>query len=542
MNTAEALARLSVEEKAAQMIMIDLPGLELSDGDRAHLAGHAWSGVILFAKNVSTREQVVRLVEAIHEAASEPALIAVDQEGGLVDRLRFPEMSLSPGAMSLGATGDPEATRRAHRIMGRELRDLGIAVDFAPCLDVNVNPDNPIIGVRSFGEDPEQVAEHGRAAIRGLRDGGVAPTAKHFPGHGDTSLDSHIALPTLAHDRERLDRVELRPFRAAVEERVEAIMTAHVTFPALDPTEGLPATLSAPVLTGLLREEMGYEGVIVTDSLAMRALADHWGFAEATVRSVEAGADLVLALGPFDQQLESWRGLVTAVLQGRVPEARLDESLRRLWALRDRFSGQPSAEPTWDVAAHQAEMREIAARGVTVLVNRDGLLPLHLGPDEELLVLAPDLLPLSPLGEVSVRAPLAPLLARHHGRVEEASFHLSAAGPPVAEVARRAASASVVVLALYARDRLPDSQRELALAVLEANPRTILVSLSSPYLLRDLPEAGACVLGYNYGEFTLEAVADVLMGRRPATGRLPVSVPGLFPAGHGLDPTASLHR
>jgi len=363
----------------------------------------------------------------------------------------------------------------------------------------------------------------------------VAPTAKHFPGHGDTCLDSHLALPTLAHDRERLARVELLPFRAAVEEGVEAIMTAHVTFPALDPTDGLPATLSAPVLTGLLRQEMGYEGVIVTDSLAMRALADRWGFAEATVLSIQAGADLVLALGPFSQQLEALRGLVDAVQQGRLPEARLDESLRRLADLRRRFQGRPSPHPTWDVASHQSEMREIASRGVTVLLNREGLLPLRLEPSEELLVLAPDLLPLSPLGEVSVRAPLAPLLSRFHPRVTEHAFHLSVVGPPVREVARRASEASAVVLALYARDRLPDAQRELAQAVLEANPRTVLVSLSSPYILSDLPAAGACVLGYNYGDFTLEAISEILMGRRGASGRLPVTVPGLFPAGHGID-------
>lgn len=535
MSSIPSLDRLSLEEKAAQMIQIDLPGHTLSDRDREHLSRHAWNGVILFAKNVESRPQVAALIEEIHGACAHTPLLAVDQEGGLVDRMRFPEMSLSPGAMSLGAAGDPELTYRAHRLMGEELRDLGIHVDYAPCLDVNVNPDNPIIGVRSFGEDPEAVAEHGRAAIRGLRDGGVAPTAKHFPGHGDTELDSHIALPTLAHPRERLESVELKPFRAAVEERVEAIMTAHVTFPALDATEGLPATLSGPVLTGLLRQEMGYDGIIVTDSLAMRALADHWGFAESTVLSVLAGADLVLALGPFEQQLESLEGLIRAVREGRIPEARLDESVRRILALKQRFHGRPSAEPRWDVVTHQEEMREIAARGITVLTNRDALLPLRLQPEETILVLAPDLLPLSPLGEVSARAPLAPLLERHHPQVQELSFHLSGGGPPVSEVARRAAEASVVVLALYARDRLPDAQRDIARAVLQANPRTVVVSLSSPYILRDLPDAGACVLGYNYGAFTLEALADVLMGRRAAPGRLPVSVPGLYERGHGLD-------
>lgn len=520
---------LRLEAKAAQMCMIDIPGHEMTPEVRAHLGGHAWNGVILFAKNVDRRGQVVALVNAIHEASEIAPLISVDQEGGLVDRFRFEEMSLSPGCMNLGAGGEPEATFRAHRIMGRELRDLGIHVDFAPDLDVNVNADNPIIGVRSFGEDPALVAEHGRAAIRGLREGGVAPTAKHFPGHGDTAMDSHIGLPSLPHSRERLEAVELLPFRAAVEEGVEAIMTAHVTFPALDPREGLPATLSRPVLTGLLREEMGYDGLIVTDSMAMKAVADNFGLEEAAVQSVEAGADLILALGPFPDQVRTVQALVEAVRSGRLAESRLDESLRRIFELKRRHAQLPSEVPTWDVEAHKSEMAAVAARGVTLVVNRDGMLPLK--ADERVLVLAPDLLPVSPLGEVSVRAPLAPYLGAN---VEERSFHLSGGGPPVSDLARRAAEADAVVLALYARDRLPDAQRELARAVLEANPRTVLVSLSSPYILRDLPDVPACLLGYNYGAFTLAALADVLRGRRSPTGRLPVSIPGLFAAGHGL--------
>ncbi|MEW6281858.1 MAG: beta-N-acetylhexosaminidase, partial [Candidatus Eremiobacterota bacterium] len=394
------LSSLTLEQKAAQLLMIDIPDTAMTEDTRRHLSETAWNGVILFAKNVQSRQQVVELVEAIHEASPIRPWISVDQEGGLVDRFRFPEMSLSPGLMALGAAGDPELTCQAHRIMGDELADLGIGIDFAPCLDVNVNPQNPIIGARSFGEDPERVARLGQAAIRGLRDGGVASCAKHFPGHGDTSLDSHMALPVVPHDRARLEQVELKPFQAAVDAGVEAIMTAHIVFPAFDPTPGLPATLSHPILTGLLREKMGYDGVIVTDSLSMKAIADHYGMGEAAVRSVEAGADLVLALGTLEDQKQAFQALLAAVRQGRLSEARLDRSLQRLFALKRKFPGRASRRHTFDAQAHQELMGRIAAASIT-LVKNDGVLPLSTG---NILVLSPDLLPLTPLGEVSATA------------------------------------------------------------------------------------------------------------------------------------------
>ncbi len=520
------IASLSLEQKVAQLIHVDVPGLELDAETIAHLEQHAFHGVILFAHNVLDREQVVRLVDKIHDTLAIVPWISIDQEGGLVDRVRFPEMSLSPGLMALGATDDPARVEAAHRIMGRELADLGVHIDFAPCLDVNVNPHNPIIGARSLGENPERVGELGRAAIRGLRQGGVAACAKHFPGHGDTSMDSHMALPTVAHPRERLEQVELAPFRAAVAEEVEAMMTAHIVFPAYD---SLPATLSKTILTDLLRKEMGYQGVIVTDSLSMKAIADHYGMGEATVRSVEAGADLVLALGPIADQRAAFQALLEAARSGRISEGRLDESLERLFALKRRFHNRPNLKPGFDQVAHAREMREIAAAGVTVVRNED-LLPLRPG---KVLVLTPDLLPLTPLGEMATSTSLATFMHAHQGEVMDQKFHFSGiSGPAHHEVVARAAEADTVVLALYARNRLSDPQRELAEAVLAANPRTVLVSLSSPYLLLDLPQAQACVLGYNYTPLTLEAVAEVLLGKRSATGRLPVALPGLYPAGH----------
>lgn len=514
------IASLSLEQKVAQLIHVDVPSLELDEGTRRHLGEHAFHGVILFAQNVKDRPQVVRLIESIHGALPIPPWISIDQEGGLVDRIRFPEMSLSPGLMALGASGDPARVEAAHRIMGRELSDLGVHIDFAPCLDVNNNPHNPIIGARSLGEDPAAVARLGRAAIRGLRAGGVASCAKHFPGHGDTSMDSHMALPTVDHPVERLQAVELAPFRAAVEEGVESIMTAHIVFPAYDSE---PATLSKRILTGLLREEMGYRGIIVTDGLNMKAIADHYGMGEAAVRSVEAGADLILALGPIADQKAAFQALLEAARSGRISEARIDESLERLFAAKRKFAARPRLEPSFDSSAHRAEMRELAAAGVTIARDREGLLPLRAG---KVLVLTPDLLPVTPLGEMASSQSLAAFMGGHEGEVVDHKFHFSGvAGPAHHEVVARASEADTVVMALYARNRLNDAQRELAQAVLAANPRTVVVSLSSPYLLMDLPTAGTCVLGYNYSSFTLEAVAEVLQGKRQATGKLPVTLP-----------------
>jgi len=518
------LTSLSLEEKAAQMVMIDIPDLEMGEETRAHLRQHPFNGVILFAKNVRDRQQVVRLVEDIRAACAHQPLLTVDQEGGLVDRFRFEDMSLTPGNMALAATGDIECTRAAHRIMGAELKALGIDLDFAPCLDVNNNPLNPIIGVRSFGEDPHLVARHGQAAIEGLREGGVGSTAKHFPGHGDTSLDSHIALPTVAKTREQLEAVELVPFRAAVEAGVDAMMTAHMTFPALDDRPGVPATLSYKTLTGLLREEMGYQGVIFTDSMAMQAVADHFGVAEGAVLSVEAGADVVLACGSFEDQVTTVQALVDAVRSGRLSEERLNASVERIFALKARYHNAPEASPSYDAAAHRQTMQAIVERTITVVRNVGGLVPLRAESAGQVLVLTPDLLPVTPLGEMESTESLTKHLQLPGLKVEERMYHVAPTGPPARELLEAAAQAGTVVLAVYARNRLSDLVRELVEGVVAANPRTVLVSLSSPYLLNDVPAAPGYVVSYNYTPMSLRALGQVLCGQLEARGTLPVGL------------------
>ena len=503
---------LSADALASRLIMIDIPAPELSERDRLHLNAHPWNGVILFAKNVDSESQTRSLIRSLHECMPASPLIAVDQEGGIVNRFRFSDMSLSPGLLALGHSNSEADVYEAHRIMGQELRNLGIHIDFAPCLDVNSNPSNPIIGVRSFGEDPHKAARLGRQAIRGLRDGGVAPTAKHFPGHGNTSRDSHLALPIINSSLEELEQTELIPFKAAVEEGVEAIMTAHIVFPALDPK--VPATLSSPILSGLLRERLGYQGLIVTDSLSMRSIADRWGFGEATVLSVEAGADLVLALGSFAQQDEARQALAAAIETGRISRKRIYASLQRIDALQMRYSGLPHPAPDWDIQEHRRAMRDITSRTVSILRNENGLLPLRLQPEERLLIIAPDMLPQSPLGEMEKSSSWAEFAQPYWPNCQEITFDLATAGPALGELGKRAEEADCVLLLLYARGRISDSQTDIAKEVLAANSKTVIVPLSSPYILSDLPQVSCAATAFNYGEMSLRALFSKIFAEK----------------------------
>ncbi len=517
-----ALSSLSLAQKVAQLVQIDIPDVELSESTREHFRQFEYNGVILFAKNVVNRPQLTKLIADLQELCDVTPMITVDQEGGLVERFRFPEISGHPGAMAMAAANDPEWTEQSYRIMGTELASLGVTVNFAPCLDVNSNPANPIIGARSFSSEAEIVSRHGVASTLGLQAGGVAACGKHFPGHGDTDKDSHIDLPTVSRSKHELDEIELAPFRAAIEAGIDALMTAHVTFPAIDPTPGLPATLSYPVLTTLLREEMGFQGVIFTDSMAMHAIATRFGVGEAAVMSVEAGADIVLACGPFENHIKSVQALIEAVESGRLSEERIDASLERIFALKARYSQAPQVQPGYPMMEHHQKMTAITDKTVTVLSGAESL-PLR----GRVLVLIQDLLPQTPLGEVDRAVSLAEALnSAKLDRdlvVEEERYHLHASGESCREVSERASSYDQVVVCLFSRDRLPDGQRLLVENLIRDGVEPLLVSFSSPYLFDGLPERHrARILNYNYSPLGLRALAKVLLGQQRAVGTCPV--------------------
>jgi beta-N-acetylhexosaminidase len=313
-----------------QLLFAGFEGHELPR-DLARLLGQGRiGGVILFHRNISSPEQVRDLVRALHEAAPAdvPLLLAIDQEGGRVQRLKAP-WTLWPPMRQLGRRDEPDTTAAVARGLARELSDLGIGLDFAPVVDVDTNPDNPVIGDRSFDRRPERVARHAAAFIEAMQAAGVAACAKHFPGHGDTRSDSHFELPRLPHDLGRLREVELPPFVAAARAGVASVMTAHVLFEALDPKR--PATLS-PAVMNLLRSEIGYDGVVFSDDLEMKAVADHFTPEQRVRGSLEAGCDAVLVCSKADLRDETLR------LLEKMPDALLEAPLRRVVAMKQKYA------------------------------------------------------------------------------------------------------------------------------------------------------------------------------------------------------------
>lgn len=348
------------ERQAARLLTVGFYGQELDDTLKA-LLDRGVGGVVLFARNVGSAEQVARLIGDIKTYAGRPLCVGLDQEGGLVARLRE-GFTRVPPMRAVGAVGDPGLAERIGRLLGRELRAVGVDLNYAPVLDIDTNPDNPIIGNRSFSRDPQVVAELGIALARGIESEGVASCGKHFPGHGDTSQDSHQELPRLPHAMERLERVELVPFRAAVQAGLASIMTAHVVFEAIDPE--YPATMSRPVLHGILRERMGYQGLIITDDLEMKAIADHYGYEEAAIRGLEAGVDNFLCCHTAEvahQIIDTW---LRAVDSGRVPYERLVDATERVEAFVRRWA-RPAEPPRLDVLQcqeHLSWVEEVLAR------------------------------------------------------------------------------------------------------------------------------------------------------------------------------------
>jgi beta-N-acetylhexosaminidase len=324
--------------RVARLFVVGFPGLT-ADRDVRALIDDGVGGVILFKRNVESPAQVAALVKGLKAHAGRPLLAAVDQEGGRVARLRGPPFTALPPMREVGRTGDAALAARVGRLLAYEVRALGFDQDYAPVLDVDTNPANPVIGDRALHRDAAEVARLGVALAQGLEAGGVASCGKHFPGHGDTAKDSHLDLPTLPHDLARLRAVELQPFAAYARAGLASLMTAHVVFQAVDP--GRPATMSRRVLTGVLREELGFTGVVVSDDLEMKAIADHYSVARAAVEGLQAGADQFLVCHHIDVQRRAIEAVVRAVEEGEVSGAQLDAALARVDALMRRFVRGP---------------------------------------------------------------------------------------------------------------------------------------------------------------------------------------------------------
>jgi len=364
---------MRLEQKIGQMMMVGVPGAKMSPEARAILERFAPGGVIFFGYNITDRDGTAGFIADLQKTALEsrtpPLFISIDQEGGRVRRI-VNGVTQFPGNMPMGVVNDPDLAYRAARILGTELRLMGVNMNLAPALDVNNNPENPVINTRSFGSDPAVVASVGRAYIRGLQEARCMAVGKHFPGHGDTDSDSHHVLPVIAYGMEHLEKVELPPFAAAIDEKVSAIMSAHISYPSILGGD-MPATLSRAMLTDLLRTKMGHRGLVITDDMEMNAVSKLMDIGEAAVRSIEAGSDIIL-ISTSGKSVEKIHGAISAaVAGGRLDVARIDESVRRIVEAKLRYSilkiDSGNALPA--VAAYSG--RELAALSEGASINRE---------------------------------------------------------------------------------------------------------------------------------------------------------------------------
>lgn len=546
----QTLAGLSLRRKVAQLLMPRIgPGF-MTVGSDMYNRAITWveeMGVGGLIATLGPPLETAHKLDLLQQHGAVPLLIAADMEhgagqlldGGVVlpygiangGAVRFPP------AMGLGATGDERYARELGRITALEAKAVGVHLDFAPVLDVNNNPANPIINTRSFGASPALVARMGRAMIDGLQSNGVLAVAKHFPGHGDTQTDSHIELPIITAPLARLDSIELLPYRAAIEAGVAGIMSAHIAFPALT-RDSLPATLSPALMTGLLRDSLGFRGLVVTDALDMGAITSGWGTAEASVRALEAGADLLLQL-PGDDVGAAIDAIVEAVETGRLDEARIDRSVRRILEVKAAV-GLDHA-PRLDLGRLALELAtpeyrgiadEATARSITLVRDRAGLVPLPAGRILS-ITYRDDTEPFAG------RAFNAELAARPDG-VETVTLEPDAGLEQLAVTRARAETAQLVIFSAFVgvgayqgriaiAEHVAGMMRDVA-----RNRPVIVVAFGSPYLLDQIPEASTYLLAWAGWPAAQIAAARALLGAAPITGRLPIPLPPHHALGDGI--------
>ncbi|WP_088011253.1 glycoside hydrolase family 3 protein [Gottfriedia acidiceleris] len=599
-NVKAIVESMTLDEKVGQMLMPDFRNWQkqgeskatgftvMNDEVGSIIQKYHLGGVILFAENVVETEQTARLTDGLQKASPKlPLLISIDQEGGIVTRLQTG--TNLPGNMALGATRSEKYAYQTGNIIGKELSSLGINVNFGPSLDVNNNPLNPVIGLRSYSSNPELVSKLGIQTINGIQSENVAATVKHFPGHGDTATDSHYGLPLVTHDKERLRSVELAPFQKAIDNGVDMIMTAHVQFPAFDDTKYIskldgqeimvPATLSKKVLTGLLREEMGFKGVIVTDALNMKAIADNFGQEEAVVLALKSGVDIALMPAQVNS-LEMEKNLASvfnavkkAIETGELPMERVNASVQRILTLKEkRGILNPNTVPIEEKVAnalkvvgnkeHKKKEKKMAEDAVTLLKNENKTLPFKPKKGDKVLVLAPY------TDQIEAMTRSIKELKGKKNDVEVTSYAFSSKTFNQ-DVVAMIDSADYVITGSYVSvnnpavndgvidDTVQDSSKwatAFPRAVMNyaqaKHKKFVLMSMRNPYDAANFEEAKAVLAIYGYKGYSngayrqpnIQAGIRTIFGESNPQGKLPVDIPSvthpgenLYSFGYGLD-------
>lgn len=557
------LKKMSVEEKVGQMVQIGINARYYNQDSpdfielRRQIVENKLGGIVLFGAPIY---ESVHLVNRMQEVAKTPLLIAIDAETGV--GMRFGDVENFPWNMAISATGNTELARRAGEITGREARALGILHVYAPTIDVNNNADNPVINVRSYGESPEMVGRFGAAFIEGLQSQKVIATAKHFPGHGDTNVDSHRGLPIIELDRKRLDSIEFPPFAQAIKAGVGSIMISHIAMPKIDSQEikplknylqgdaeigaeivsesaTMPATLSYKIQTEILRKEMGFDGLIVSDAMSMSGLTIYFDQDEAAIRAVLAGMDILEKPADVDVTV---KGLVNAVKSGRITEQRLNESVRKILAwkyelglFKQKVTPLDSIDKIVSSQASRLLSEEIAKNAITLVKNDQKVLPLQAGKKVAVLCIT------NGEDRNSVGNSFIGALRANGIKAERIVLEEKSSPKDIENALKKVAESDMVIAGLYARVRsgaknsigIPAAGETVLKKAFELKKPTIGVSFGNPYFLRDIPQFQTYITAYGDMATLQRATANALTGKQDFYGKLPVTV-GNYKIGTGL--------
>lgn len=503
-----------------QRMVIGFPGTEIDEELKALISKYKIGNIILFRRNITSLPQVKKLCEdlqiLIKEQTGYGAFITIDQEGGMVTRLSQDCVNM-PGAMAISATEDASFAYQAGFLTAGQLRDIGINFNLAPTVDINSNIDNPVIGVRSFGDRPEQVAEFAISMTKGLLDGGVLACAKHFPGHGDTNVDSHIGLPLVDKSLEDLEQCELYPFRRVIEAGIPAVMTTHILFPKLE-EEKVPATMSRKIITGILREKMGFEGLIVSDCMEMNAIKNYYGTAKGVIHAVKAGVDLVFISHTASDAREVAEALIEALEKKEISREDMETSVERIIYFKKSITLAKTLNLEYDVAFGKKYASMLIKKSLTPVQMPSDTLP-ELGSSPLFIG--------APLDRSTIASNLetegiqfSKFLAERFGG-EAIQISTNPMDEEILTALENADSYSSIVLGTY-NGHLNPGQLKLIGETSKKHDRVIVFALRNPYDLMELPNKVYGVAVYEYTGNSLEAIAQLLEGKFKAEGRLPV--------------------
>jgi beta-N-acetylhexosaminidase len=547
----KTLESLTLRQRVGQMVTIWSLGDYTANGDTSYAHVRQWveqDGVGGITMSLGTPIEVAAKLNELQRLARIPLLISSDLEPGLLrlESALYPHYLLETGGatpfppqMAIAATQRDSDAYDVARIIAREGRAVGIHVNFAPVVDVNNNPSNPVINTRSFGEDPERVARLSGLFVKGALAGGELPTAKHFPGHGDTDVDSHVGLPVVSADIARLSRLELVPFRAAIQAGAAMVMTAHIALPAIS-GDNTPATLAPQIITGLLRDSLGFKGVTITDAMTMEGVGKGYTNEESAVLAVKAGADILLKPSDPTKAIDA---VVRAVEAGEIPRARIDAAARHILELKARSGlmkgGQVSLSALREVVGtpeHRAVAANISGRAITLLRDQDNLIPLKT-PGRTFVV---QYMPETELRAGRAFAAAIRTARTSFGPVATVKITPSATRYLLDSLGRMADSAAVVIVAPHVRrvegEGRPTIPAHIAawIDTLAQRRPVIVAAFGNPYVIRQFPSVRSYMVTYGVTDDLERAAVAAITGKQPITGRAPVSLPGFFAVGDGI--------